>query len=655
MKKWLVKLNPRASILTVMCCAVLAVAGIAGSAVPVIRAAEEAGTAAETATAAGAAAEPVASESWIDELFREVLFKENPLSDQLRLRFNLTMNGEPAAEATIGWSGGAAATVSANLPLLGMKNLGLAIRPSGFVYVKAGPMEEVIAQLVAYEPYLRLVPLVFNRNLLETVLARRPYDVKLLGETEIMGRKAYVLQLTVRMGALPDLIKGVLNQLAGDSATAQALAEVGLPVEGVLQGLDAVFPAFSKVMAEAPSPIVRWYVDVLDHVTLGHEVDDAAFNEWLAKMSSSSEQEGKPALAAPPAPAPELKLEDLVVGEDGHIRQLIWRTQVDLPVGAIAPFFFPGSGKGEGAPVPAPGTESPTTDTMDSMIASHADLRLTTSAVDGYYLPTEVTGVVRINPAVVALLLGAREGEGWIMPPAGEPGAPVPEALEYPFRLTLDWNFSQGADPALLENAKLVEGEQAWAQVQKALAAGDDRALIAPLARLVRLAPSFVYAHQLLSDAYYNTGETWAAVAELEQVVMLQPDNGWALNNLAYMYVDHDLDWERGLELAEQAYALLENEPAVADTLGWAYYKNGRLEEAAAKLEEAVKLLEENDTATEEDHAILNYHLAAVYAAQGRYAEARAKLEISLELQPDLEEARALLEEVVENLKAKGQ
>lgn len=66
-----------------------------------------------------------------------------------------------------------------------------------------------------------------------------------------------------------------------------------------------------------------------------------------------------------------------------------------------------------------------------------------------------------------------------------------------------------------------------------------------------------------------------------EKVVSLQPENADALNNLAYLYWQHD-QLDRAYELARRARELQPLSPATADTFGWICYLKGDYEQALA-------------------------------------------------------------------------
>jgi Flp pilus assembly protein TadD len=74
------------------------------------------------------------------------------------------------------------------------------------------------------------------------------------------------------------------------------------------------------------------------------------------------------------------------------------------------------------------------------------------------------------------------------------------------------------------------------------------------------------------------------------QSLDLEPRNGQALNFLGYLYADYKVKVDQAVPLIEQALALDPDNPYYIDSLGWAYYRLGRLEDARGQLEKAIAL-----------------------------------------------------------------
>jgi tetratricopeptide (TPR) repeat protein len=100
-----------------------------------------------------------------------------------------------------------------------------------------------------------------------------------------------------------------------------------------------------------------------------------------------------------------------------------------------------------------------------------------------------------------------------------------------------------------------------------------------------------------------------------ERVITMDPRSAVAANNLAWIYAEHGGSLEMALQLAEVAQAGMPNDAEVHDTLGWIYYKKGRITEAVSTLQRSLELEPRNATAA--------YHLALVHEQNGDRLEAR--------------------------------
>ncbi len=98
---------------------------------------------------------------------------------------------------------------------------------------------------------------------------------------------------------------------------------------------------------------------------------------------------------------------------------------------------------------------------------------------------------------------------------------------------------------------------------------------------------------------------------------------------------------ERALELAEIARAEAQDNPDIADTLGWILYKRGSYERALELLEEAA--------AGRPDNAEILYHLGFAHYRQGEFQECAEAFNKAMELDPAFplaEEAGTILLEL---------
>lgn len=106
------------------------------------------------------------------------------------------------------------------------------------------------------------------------------------------------------------------------------------------------------------------------------------------------------------------------------------------------------------------------------------------------------------------------------------------------------------------------------------------------------------------------------------------------LNYLAYSWVDMHRNIDRSFEMLREAVSLAPQDGAIVDSLGWAFYRLGRYDEAVRELERAV-LLRAGD-------ATINDHLGDAYWRVGRRREAYFKWQQALDLKPEPDEKIAI-------------
>jgi Flp pilus assembly protein TadD len=111
-----------------------------------------------------------------------------------------------------------------------------------------------------------------------------------------------------------------------------------------------------------------------------------------------------------------------------------------------------------------------------------------------------------------------------------------------------------------------------------------------------------------------------------QQSLDIDPRNGQALNFLGYLYADYKVNVDRAVPLIEQALALDPDNPYYIDSLGWAYYRLGRLEDARGQLERAIALGGDEPEVLE--------HLGDVYVALARKDDAKSLYQKALQLDP---------------------
>ncbi|WP_161603322.1 tetratricopeptide repeat protein [Blastopirellula marina] len=101
----------------------------------------------------------------------------------------------------------------------------------------------------------------------------------------------------------------------------------------------------------------------------------------------------------------------------------------------------------------------------------------------------------------------------------------------------------------------------------------------------------------------------------LEQILDEFPEDVGAMNDLAYLWADDGRNLGRASLMLETAVLADPDNAAYRDSLGWAYFRQGRFDLAVGQLQQAVAKIEEPDP-------VLLEHLGDALSAAGRPAEA---------------------------------
>lgn len=115
-------------------------------------------------------------------------------------------------------------------------------------------------------------------------------------------------------------------------------------------------------------------------------------------------------------------------------------------------------------------------------------------------------------------------------------------------------------------------------------------------------------------------------------------DRAQVLNYLAYSWVDQGMHIERSFEMLKRAVELAPEDGAIVDSLGWAYYRLGKFDDAVRELEKAVSLKPGDPT--------INDHLGDAYWRIGSKREAGFKWNHARDLKPDPEDLPKILRKI---------
>lgn len=142
--------------------------------------------------------------------------------------------------------------------------------------------------------------------------------------------------------------------------------------------------------------------------------------------------------------------------------------------------------------------------------------------------------------------------------------------------------------------------------------------------------------------AYERLKEWPKAEPNFRKALELFPDQPQVLNYLGYSWVDMNINLEEGLQMIQKAVDLRPSDGYIVDSLGWAYFRLGRFEDAVREMERAVSLKPEDP--------VLNDHLGDAYWRVGRRLEATFQWNQARDLKPDPDVLAALQQKLLKGL-----
>jgi Flp pilus assembly protein TadD len=146
--------------------------------------------------------------------------------------------------------------------------------------------------------------------------------------------------------------------------------------------------------------------------------------------------------------------------------------------------------------------------------------------------------------------------------------------------------------------------------------------------RAVSLKENYAQAHFYLAAQLDQLDRREAARARLRRTLELDEHHADAMNYLGYLDADEGKNLEEAEALIQRALLLDPSNGAYMDSLGWVYYRMGRLDEAIATLGRAAELL-----ATD---PVIFEHLGDAYFKRKDLEPARRSWQRALELDASL-------------------
>jgi tetratricopeptide (TPR) repeat protein len=153
----------------------------------------------------------------------------------------------------------------------------------------------------------------------------------------------------------------------------------------------------------------------------------------------------------------------------------------------------------------------------------------------------------------------------------------------------------------------------AWREAQKFDAAID--AYDHAIATLSKPTPKDWALYYARATAQESLNHWDAAEADLDEALRLSPDQPEVMNFLGYSWVDQGRRIPEALAMLEKARSLRPFDGYIVDSVGWAYYRLGRYDDAAKTLEDAVLLVPGDPT--------INDHFGDALWRTGRHIDAR--------------------------------
>jgi tetratricopeptide (TPR) repeat protein len=142
--------------------------------------------------------------------------------------------------------------------------------------------------------------------------------------------------------------------------------------------------------------------------------------------------------------------------------------------------------------------------------------------------------------------------------------------------------------------------------------------------------------------AYERLKEWPKAEPNFKKALELYPDQPQVLNYLGYSWVDQGANLKEALEMIQKAVDIRPSDGYIVDSLGWAYFKLGRFDDAVREMERAVSLKPEDPVLTD--------HLGDAYWRVGRKLEATFQWRTARDLKPDPDVLAAVQRKLTEGL-----
>ena len=178
------------------------------------------------------------------------------------------------------------------------------------------------------------------------------------------------------------------------------------------------------------------------------------------------------------------------------------------------------------------------------------------------------------------------------------------------------------------------------ATAEALIGAGQPTEAIAYVTKALESKPDDIDLLFELGSAYERSGDHANAEKAFLRVLEKDPEHAPTLNYLGYMWADANRNLERAAEMLVRAVRQEPRNGAYVDSLGWVYFRLGKLDLAEKHLRDAARLLPRDATVHE--------HLADVLARQGKHQGALEIYRVALTLEPEPNDEKKIRSKIAE-------
>lgn len=172
--------------------------------------------------------------------------------------------------------------------------------------------------------------------------------------------------------------------------------------------------------------------------------------------------------------------------------------------------------------------------------------------------------------------------------------------------------------------SSLQEGEKDWAGAEETLKEG------------LKAFPGREDLLYALGAIYEKMKRHDEAVRLMEKILESNPNHADALNFIGYSYVDRGIKLDQAEKMLKRALELKPDSGYILDSVGWLYYRLGKIAAAYEYIEKALKFLPNDPT--------INEHAGDILKSLNRLSEAKEYYEKALSLDPENGELRKKLD-----------